>query len=111
MSWEHYINSNGYAQSHDDILEYVISQFPDIKDRCQDRCDVKQYIILWWNDNKDKFKKYNSTIKIAGIFKFDNHTSVLHYISRRKPTNRYEYNITKVKNIINYETKELRKTA
>lgn len=112
MSWEHYINANGYAQSYDDVLDYVLDVFPDIiKDRSQDKCDVKQYIVLWWNENKDKFKKYTSTTKIASLFKFDNHTSVLHYIYRRIPTHNYEENILKVKNIINYEIQELRKTA
>jgi hypothetical protein len=112
MSWEHYINANGYAESYDDVLEYVVSLFPDtIKDRSQDQCDVKQYIILWWNDNKKKFNKYTSTTRIANLFKFDNHTSVLHYIYRRIPTYNYEENIRKVKNIINYETQEPRKSA
>lgn len=112
MSWEHYINCNGYAESYDEVLEYAISLFPDIlKDRSDEHCDVKHYIVNWWHKNKDGFKKFTSTTKMAKLLKLDNHSSILHYIHRRVPTHNYEENIQKIKQIINYETEKLREST
>jgi len=105
MSWEDWIirqaSNNVEMTSYDFLCELCVSSYSlDKKSRKADLKDRVQFFILWWNVNKPKMSKYNTLTKMGTLLNAD-HTTVLHYIKRRKPTIMYEQNVKCINDFLN----------
>lgn len=106
MSWEGWLENNGYTKpnhnTYDRLIELAVSSYDlDIKTRKSIICDRRQFVIKWWYSNRDKFSHYNSYEKVAKMFyKGFDHSMIVHYLGKRKPTHNYKKNIECVRDFI-----------
>jgi hypothetical protein len=105
MSWEDWImRENGLSKEKtvfDLLCEMAVSSYYlSKKSRKADLKDRMQFFILWWKNNKKKMNKYNSTTALGGLLGCD-HSTVLHYIHRRKPTMFYNDNTRCINDFLN----------
>lgn len=103
--WEFWIVKNEPGDqvitSYDLLCELAISSY-DLNERRRhaELKDMVQYFILWWNSNKRKTKKYRTLSAIGEALDVD-HSTVLHYIRRRKPTINFDKNVECLKDFLN----------
>jgi len=104
MDWEWWImssNENTDYSRYDFLCELAVSSYKlNKKSRKADLKDTVQFFILWWKKNKKQMKKYNTLVSIAGLLCVD-HTTIIHYIKRRKPTIMYEENTKCINDFLN----------
>jgi hypothetical protein len=105
MSWEDWImRQSGLSKDktvYDVLAEMAVSSYEldkrnrkaDLKDRCQ-------FFILWWMKNRHKMNIYTSTPTL-GILLNSHHSTILHYIHKRKPTIMYEENTRCINDFLN----------
>lgn len=102
MSWHHWIEEH-HPQSdinYDYLLELAINSYSLMKkSRKMGHIDRVHYIVMWWYKHKNKFKKYNTTIKL-GIALEIHHATVIHYYKRRKISRIYEEETKCIKDFI-----------
>lgn len=93
MSWETWIERNMNFSNFDDLLDYLIDEF-NINGIGQTnyKVDLRQFVALWWFDNKYKFKRYNTNALVAGKLGLRDHSSVTHLTNYRIPTKDYDKN-------------------
>lgn len=87
MSWNDWIKQNTTDKDidYDRLLELVVSSYQlDKTTRKMGQKDRVQFTILWWDKNKNKFKKYDTTIKLGVLLDIDHSTVVYHYKKRKK---------------------------
>lgn len=108
MSWDEWIarqesdpEKNLHKGTFDVLLEMCVSSYDlDKKSRKAGLKDKVQYFILWWNKHKSKMKYYKSTVKLASLLKVD-HSTIVHYTHRRKPTIFYSENTRCIDDFLN----------
>lgn len=94
--WEAWILLSGNSLNNhytlDKIAELAVSSYDlATKDRSEEYMDRKHCFIMWWDQNKGKFKKYNTTTKLANLLGMK-HCSVVHHKLHRKQSFRFEQN-------------------
>lgn len=105
MSWEDWIirqHSNGFdATTYDVLCELCVSSYNlNKKSRKADLKDKVHYFVIWWNSNKKMMKKYKSQSKIGELLGVD-HSTIVHFLRRRKPTILYEENVKCISDFLN----------
>jgi hypothetical protein len=102
MSWNDWIKKNTTDRdiNYDRLLELTISSYSlDKKTKKMGQKDRVHFLVLWWHKHKNKFKKYNTTIKI-GIALEIHHATVIHYYKNRKISRIYEEETKCIKDFI-----------
>lgn len=93
--WEYWIQNNAISvkyTSYDKIAEMAVDSYGlSKKNRKEHLADKRHCFVIWWGLNRDKFQKYSSLEKI-GILLNVNHTSVIHYLYKRKKSLRFDEN-------------------
>jgi len=98
MSWESWIEINDSddrkpTNEWDLFSEDIVKRYNlRTKERYPHLKDLVHCFILWWDENKRKFKRYNSASAIASLLDIK-HSNVLHYRERRKKSKGYELNV------------------
>jgi chromosomal replication initiation ATPase DnaA len=99
--WLEWINrSEGKSSSYDTLAELAVSSYM-LKSRSR-KAELKDQVfcfIHWWMENKKKMVKYNSTIALGALLGRD-HSTVIHYIHKRKPTLLYEHNVRCIRDFL-----------
>lgn len=105
MSWEDWImRQSGLSKEktvYDVLAEMAVSSYDlnkrnrkaELKDKCQ-------FFILWWMKNRNKMNLYTSTTTVGKLMGCD-HSTILHYVHRRKPTIMYEENTRCINDFLN----------
>ena len=97
-SWEE--NHPEADINYDYLLELAIISYSLMKKtRKMGHIDRVHYIVIWWHKHKNKFKKYNTTIKL-GIELEIHHSTVIYYYKRRKKSRIYEEETKCIKDFI-----------
>lgn len=92
MHWIAGYEDQDPKSTYDILAELAVSSYElDKKSRKSELKDQMQYFIKWWFSEKNKMKKYNTSVKIGKLLKKD-HATVLHSLKRRKPTIFYDIN-------------------
>lgn len=108
MSWDEWIarqesdpEKNLIKGTYDILLELCVSSY-DLSNRSRKAHfkDQRQFFILWWFKNKKNMKHYNSTVKLGEALKCD-HSTIIHYLHRRKPTILYYENTRCISDFLN----------
>ena len=106
MSWQGWLEINGYINpkhnEYDKLLSLAISSYNlHKKSRKAIICDRRQFVLLWWHQNKEKFSYYKTYKRISELFYqgFD-HSIIVHYLSKRKSTNQYNKNIECIRDFV-----------
>lgn len=86
----------GYTK-FDKVLELCCYKFSNPNSAKDKYTDIKQFIILWWQDHKDLMEKYTSQQSISEIVQLKNRGSVSLYLHKRVPTFNYKKNTKLVK--------------
>jgi hypothetical protein len=87
MSWSNWIKNNTTDKDidYDKLIELVVSSYNlDKKTRKMAQKDRVQFILIWWEKNKKKFKKYTTTCRVGALLNINHATVVYHYTSRKK---------------------------
>jgi len=105
MSWEDWImRQSGLSVEktvYDVLSEMAVqSYYLDRKNRKSDLKDRVHCFILWWNKNKPKMKAYNTTISVGRLLNCD-HSTVIHYLGKRKPSIMYDENTKCINDFLN----------
>jgi hypothetical protein len=105
MSWEEWIvrqeSGKSDMTSYDFLCELCVSSYDlSKKSRKADLKDKVHFFILWWNTNKSKMSKYTGQVKIGQLLGVD-HTTIVHFLKRRKPTIFYEENVKCINDFLN----------
>jgi hypothetical protein len=93
--------------TYDKLCELAVSSYElnqrnrnaALKDRCQ-------YFLLWWMSNRKYMKYYVSYMKIGELLGI-NHATVIHHVSKRKPTHFYSENIKCIKDFLTDSNEEV----
>jgi len=93
--------SNAYKlNTYDRLCELAVNSYElDKKNRKVELKDMVQYFCLWWLSNRKNMRYYTSYEKIGKLLN-KNHTTVVHHISKRKPSNFYNQNIACIKDFL-----------
>jgi len=93
--WEAWILLSGNKLNQntlDRIAELAVSSYDlNTRDRHEEYMDKKHCFIMWWDQNRSKFVKYNTITKLSKLLGL-NHATVIHYIRHRKQSFRFEGN-------------------
>lgn len=89
--------------TYDKLCELAVSSY-ELQQRnrnsvLKDRC---QYFLLWWMKNRKNMKYYVTYTKIGELLGI-NHATVIHHVSKRKPTAMYNENIKCLKDFLMIE--------
>lgn len=103
MSWEDWLVNNGHIKGstlHDRLLEMAVNSY-DIrkKSRKEYLMDRKQFLVLWWKKNQDKFYTYRTMTSLAELTGFD-HSTINHHEKHRKKSRDYEVNTSCIKDFL-----------
>jgi hypothetical protein len=102
MSWNNWIKKNTTDRDidYDRLLELVVSSYNlDKKTRKMGQKDRVQFVLVWWNQNKDKFRKYNTTTRVGALLNIG-HATVIHHYAYRKMSSIYEEETKCIKDFI-----------
>lgn len=95
--WEYWIQNNTTSikyTNYDKIAEMAIySYFLSVRSRKEHLIDKKHCFIIWWGENRNKFKKYSSLQKISKPLNI-HHATTLHYLNTRKKSPRFNENVS-----------------
>lgn len=94
--WEAWILLSGNTLNNNDSLdklaELAVSSYDlGTKDRSEECMDRKHCFIMWWDQNRSKFRKYNTTTKLGDLLNMK-HCSIVHHKLHRKKSFRFELN-------------------
>lgn len=104
MSWEDWIirqTEDKPYTSYDFLCELCVSSYglnkksrkADLKDKCH-------FFIHWWYKNRNNMNTYTTTVKLGQLLNVD-HSTILHYAHRRKPTIFFEENTICINDFLN----------
>jgi hypothetical protein len=93
--WEAWILLSGNRLSDmslDKIAELAVSSYElATKDRHEECMDRKHCFIMWWDQNRSKFSKYNTVTKLGKLLNM-HHATVIHHMRHRKESFRFNGN-------------------
>jgi hypothetical protein len=77
----------------DKIAELAVSSYNlDTKGRYVECMDRKHCFIIWWDQNRSRFKKYYTITSLAKLLKM-NHSTIIHHMRYRKKSFRFDGNV------------------
>lgn len=90
-----------YSKIYDRIAELAVSSYElTSKERYEYRIDEKHCFVIWWYDNKNRFKKYHTITALSKLLKI-NHSTLIHYMNHRKKSFRYDENTRCLNDFLN----------
>lgn len=94
--WEAWILLSGHTMTTgplDKIAELAVSSYNlDTKGRYEECMDRKHCFIMWWDQNRSRFKKYYTVTSLAKLLKM-NHSTIIHHMRYRKKSFRFDSNV------------------
>lgn len=105
MSWEDWIvrqeTKGNDMTSYDVLCELCVSSYGlNRRSRKADLKDKVHFFILWWKKNSNVMSKYKTYTSIGALLGTD-HTTIIHYLKRRKPTILFEENVKCIDDFLN----------
>lgn len=101
--WEAWIllsGNNLNNDSLDKIAELAVSSYDlSTKDRYEECMDRKHCFIMWWSQNRSKFRKYKTITSLAILINM-HHASVIHHLRHRKESFRFDLNTRCLKDFL-----------
>jgi hypothetical protein len=95
--WEAWIENNTTIikyTSYDKIAEMAIYSYSlSERSRKEELIDKKHCFIIWWGENRNKFKRYSSLQKISKALNI-HHATTLHHLNTRKKSLRFNENVS-----------------
>lgn len=86
---------------YDAIIELAVSSYQlNTRNRKEIMIDNKHYLVTWWAENIDRFKKYKTLMSLGDLLKV-HHATINHLQKHRKPSLRYEENVECIKDFLN----------
>lgn len=94
--WEAWILLSGNKLTEgplDRVAELAVSSYNlNTRDRHEEYMDRKHCFIMWWNQNRGKFKIYYTITSLAKLLNM-NHSTVIHHLRTRKKSFRFDENV------------------
>jgi hypothetical protein len=103
--WEEWIHDRETEMAreeydYDKLLELAVSSY-NLDDRCRilSVIDRKHHLITWWMNNRRNFTRYYTYQSVGDLMNL-NHSTIIHYMARRKKSFSYESNVESLEDFL-----------
>ena len=104
--WEAWIirtdkSHNVISSDYDKLCELVVFQY-NLTNRTREMnfLDKVTFFCRWWLNNKNKMRKYRSSVSIGKLLGGRDHASVYHHVHKRKVSYKYDENVECIKDFL-----------